>query len=211
MSSTQLVFATGNQAKLAQLAYVIAALRLPVRLVSARERYGDQARYEEIGQTASLIAWRGAATVAERIGVPVVVEDTTFHVDALDGAPGIYSGKYLKEYGRVGILDTLGDTPNRSAKIVSAVAWAAPGGDSQTWVTVVEGHITDRERVMERPPEWVGPSPGKPLGGGFNSIFVPVGQRQTLAETSAQRALHAGYREPNFCGLLYFVRSRADQ
>src|SRR5437773_10178750 len=100
MAPIELIFATGNSAKLAQLAFVISHLKAPIRLISGPERFGDEARYEEIGATAGMISLRGALEVAERIGQPVVVEDSTFHVHALDDQPGVRAGIYLKENGR---------------------------------------------------------------------------------------------------------------
>ena len=64
----ELIFATTNPAKLAQLAYVIEATQSPVRLVSAWERYGDLARYLEQGPNAASIAQHGALDIAQRVG-----------------------------------------------------------------------------------------------------------------------------------------------
>src|SRR5574341_1054619 len=173
MEPTEVFFATGNASKLAQLAFVISYLHAPIQLMSARERYGNDAQYEEIGDRTLSIALRGAQTVACRLGVPIVAEDTAFHVQAMAGAPGVQAGQYLVEHGRSGILEELGESQNRLAKITSAVAWATPEGDSQAWVHSVHGRITRREWVVRGMPDWVGPSANSPLGGGYNAIFIP--------------------------------------
>jgi len=208
VTSADLVFATGNRAKLGQLAFVIAWLRAPFRLVSARERYGDRAAYEEVGGRAATIAARGAQEVAGRLGIPVVVEDTTFHVEALGGGPGVHAAEYLKEHGCAGILKALGEAQDRTAWIVSAVAWATPEGDVQVWTNTLVGHIAHRVWAVQGMPEWVGPSLEHPLGGGYNAIFIPLGEARTLAEIPPQEAISSGYREPNFCALLAFLRAR---
>lgn len=203
-----LAFATGNRAKLAQFAYVIAALNAPVQIVSAKEKYGDAASYVENGGSATAIAQRGAMALVEQLGIPIIVEDTTFEVDALDGQPGVRAGDYLKEHGREGILKALGDRSGRTARITSALVWATPAGEMQTWVNVVNGHVTHREWYVGDMPDWVGPSPDNPLGGGYNAIFVPRGNTRTLAEIAPDEAMHWGYREPNFAALLTFLKER---
>jgi XTP/dITP diphosphohydrolase len=201
----ELIFATGNQAKLAQLAFVIAALKAPVRLIAARERYGELAAYDEAGSTAAAISRHGAQVVAKRLGVPVLVEDTTFHVAALGGAPGVHAGRYLIEHGRAGILKALEGQTRRDATIVSAVSWATPEGDVHTWVTALQGQVAFEERWLRGLPAWIAPTPDDPLGGGYNAIFIPHGIAYTLAEVPPEDALHLGYREPNFCAAITFL------
>ena len=205
MSPCDLIFATGNPAKLAQLAFVIHQLDSPVRLIAAREVYGDDAIYEESGNTPAEIAQRGALTLAARLGVSVAVEDTSFHVTALDGKPGVNGGSYLKEHGRKAILDALNGVRNRQAVIRSAVAWASPHGDVQVWVESARGTIAKREWDVAGMPAWVSPTANNPLGGGYNAIFIPDGSRRTFAEIPAQDAMQIGYREPNFISLVRFI------
>lgn len=209
MQAPELVFATGNRAKLAQMAFVIASLNSPVRLVSAREWHGERACYDEVGDSAAAIAQSGAQTLAEQLGVPVVVEDTTFHVESMGGRPGVKAGLYLIEHGRAGILKALEGVSNRNAAIVSAVAWASPQGDMQTWLTALEGKVALEERWQRGLPNWIAPSPGHPLGGGYNAIFIPRDHSRTLAEMTPEEGMEWGYREPNFCAVLAFLEERA--
>lgn len=197
-----LYFATANQAKLAQLRWIVEYLGDDVCIVSATDRFGDAARYDEIGETEMEIARQGALAVAVRVGVPVLAEDTGFYVDALRGEPGIRAGLYLKQRGRRGILDRLDGMPNRRAAIVSAVAYATPDGNAFTWVHRVAGQVIDVERWTPGLPDWIAPTPDNPLGGGYNAIFVPVGETRTLAEIPPEEALVWGYREPNFIALV---------
>ncbi len=208
MEPTELFIATSNPSKIAQLAFVIAHLGAPIKLVSARERFGDAAKYQELGNRALAIAVRGAEAIASRTGIAVVVEDTTFHVELMNGEPGVRAGEYLKEHGRSAILRELGESQNRRAKITSAVAWATPGGDSQVWVHSVHGRIARREWVVRGVPDWVGPSPDAPLGGGYNAIFIPWGETRALSEIPPKEAIEVSYREPNFCALITFLQKR---
>lgn len=204
----RLLFATRNSAKLAQLQYVAAAIDAPIVVISARQKFGEAAAYDETGSQPADVARNGALAVAERLGEPVVAEDTILQVAALNGAPGINSGLYLQQHGRDGLLAALAGPTNRQASITSAVAWATPSGDSQTWVTTVRGIIAPVERWQRGLPDWIAPSEVNPNGGGYNSIFVPDGLCQTLAQIPPEAALDWGYREPNFCALLSFVLER---
>ena len=77
------------------------------------------------------------------------------------------------------------------------------------WMQIVPGHIARREWVVKGMPDWVGPTPENPLGGGYNAIFIPRGDTRTLAEIPPKEAMLIGYREPNFCALIKFLRDRA--
>jgi XTP/dITP diphosphohydrolase len=198
----EVLFATTNPAKLAQLRYVAAHHGLGVAVVAAAERWGEAARYEEIGETARAIAAAGAREVAERIGRAVLVEDTTLEVAALGGRPGVTAGAYLKEHGRAGILREMRGETDRRALITSAVAYAGPGEEPVVWSRTIPGAITEEERWTPGLPMWIGPSPEAPLGGGYNAIFVPAGETRTLAQIPAEEGLAAGYREPLFYAAL---------
>src|SRR5574340_970848 len=100
MERQELLFATSNPAKLAQFAFVIDHFQMPFKVVSAKERFGGKASYPERGNHAATIALVGAQAVAQQIGSPVLVEDTTFHVQAMNGSPGVHAGEYLKKHGR---------------------------------------------------------------------------------------------------------------
>ena len=205
MHGPELLFATGNRSKLAQMAFVIQALNSPVRLVPARQRHGDAARYAEVGATGSDIARRGALEVAARVGEPVFTEDTTLRVAALGGRPGVEARAYLLERGRSGLLDELQGVSDRYAEITSALAWATPEGDLRVWVNVVPGHIAAEERFIPGMPPWVAPQPVLPDGGGYNAVFIPCGQTRTLAEIPPEEGLRLAYREPNFRAALAFL------
>jgi XTP/dITP diphosphohydrolase len=202
MPERTLYFATGNRAKLAQLRWVAHYLGCAVCVCSARERFGDAARYDEIGDTEFEIASTGARAVANRIGAPVVTEDTGLHVAALNGRPGVRAGLYLKTRGRAGLLCELATCGDRHAEIVAVTAYAAPDGACVTYEHRVRGQVIDEDRWVPGLPEWIAPTEGNASGGGYNAVFVPDGETRTLAEIPPVEALDLGYREPNFAALL---------
>lgn len=197
-----LLFATGNHAKLDQIRYVIERAGLPVIVTPAAERFGDLAGYDEIGSSAAEIAANGARMVSGRIKQPVLTEDTTFQVEALDGQPGVRAGAFLKANGRTGILDAIRGTADRRARITSAVAYGRPDAEPYVLERTIHGTIADRERGAPGLPEWVAPTPENPLGGGYNAIFVPDGESRTLAEIPPEEGLVLGYREPLFLAVV---------
>ncbi len=198
---TEIVFATSNYAKIDQMIAVFKQAEAPITVVSGWERYDELVRYEEIGDTPEAIAAAGAKEVVERIGLPVVVEDTGLYVAALNERPGVFAGRYLRAYGRAGLLAELEKAEDRSAEIVSAVALALPGGRLMTWVNRVKGSIALEEAWIDGLPDWIAPTADNPFGGGYNSLFIPEGSRQTLASMAMEEAMEKGYREPNFRAL----------
>jgi Xanthosine triphosphate pyrophosphatase len=118
------VIASGNRHKVAELAAMLAAVNLDVR---------PQPRGLEIKETGLTYAENArlkAETVASLTGQWALADDSGLEVDALNGAPGIYSARYApSDSERVArLLRDLGDTPYRSARFVSAMALADPSG-----------------------------------------------------------------------------------
>ncbi|MBN1317707.1 MAG: hypothetical protein JXA42_19645 [Anaerolineales bacterium] len=200
-----LYFATGNPAKLGQIRYVIEQAGLPVTITPAGECFGDRATYDEIGSTAAEIAGNGARLVAGRIGYPVLTEDTTFEVAALDGRPGVTAGAFLKAHGRAAILKAIEGLSNRRARITSAAAYGRPGCEPYVLERTIHGTIAERERWAPGLPDWVAPTPENELGGGYNAIFVPEGETRTLAEIPEDEGLKRGYREPLFLAMIQWI------
>ena len=205
MAERTIFFATTNPAKLAQLRWVAQHMNCTAPIHSAVEQFGDAARYQEVGHTETEIAQRGAQAVAARIGVPVLTEDTGFYVAALGGKPGIYAGRFLKANGRQQLLTRLKGESDRRAEIVSAVAYARPDGECILWEHRVPGQIAHAEQWTPGLPDWIAPTPQTSSGGGYNAIFIPCGERRTLAKIPPIEALSWGYREPNFVRFLKIV------
>lgn len=206
---SDLIFATGNQAKIAQLEFMVNHLEAPLTVVNGKHHYGDAVEYEEYGQSVEEVARDGALEVFARLGIPVATEDSDFRVEALDWYPGIRAGGATPDRGT--ILERMQGKSNRRAVISSAVAYANPEGESQVWLHQVWGEITDQERYDPALPFWISPQPDNPYGGGFNAIFVPDGWEQTLAEIGPEQAMPWSYREKNFQELVTYLSSEQDQ
>lgn len=202
----QIVFATGNRAKLQQIKFIVDYYRLPIEIISGKEKYGDKAKYDEVGKTVDEVALKGAIFVANALGVPVITEDSDIRIDALHGEPGIRAGEYLKDYGRQGILDRMIGKTNRKATINSAVGFATPDHKSKLFMSTLNGTIASAERYGKYP-IWVAPDPDNPWGGGYSPIFIPEGHNKTIGEISPENAIPWSYRERSFIDAINYILS----
>lgn len=196
----QLLFASSNQAKIAQFQYVAEAYRFNIEIVSVYDKFPTITPYGEEYEAQFEIVEKGAREIYAQTGQPVVVEDTILEVDALDGLPGLRSNAYLKTKSREGLLQALKGKRNRAARTISIVGYY----DGRLFISsknAVEGWIATKESFKQGEPVWVGPTE-HPYGGGFNAVFTVDTTGKTLADHSAEEGLQYGYREPNFQTIL---------
>ena len=128
------VLASHNQKKIAELQTILG--ELGVEVISQREA-GVDIEVEETGTTFEANARLKARAVMEATGLPAIADDSGLSVDALDGAPGVYSARYggegLDDTGRYKLL--LANMPKgaaRTAKFVSVITCCFPNGDVLT-------------------------------------------------------------------------------
>jgi XTP/dITP diphosphohydrolase len=165
------VIATHNPGKLAEMRDLISPYGIDV--VSA----GDLGLPEpdETGTSFRENARIKAAAAAEASGLPAFADDSGLAVDALDGAPGIFSARWAgpkKDFAAAmrTIEDKLqahGDT-NRHAHFVSALCVAWPDGHVEQFEARVDGTLV-----------W---PPRGTLGFGYDPIFLPHGHERTFGE-----------------------------
>lgn len=169
-----LVIATHNAGKLAEIADILAPEK--IRAMSGAELGLPEP--EETGVTfeanAILKAQSGAAHVSNHV---VLADDSGLEVDALDGAPGIYSARWAGESKNFAlasqkIYDELAlqglEPEGQEARFVCVLALAKQGCEPLTFRGVVEG-------VLSFPPR------GE-KGFGYDPIFIPNGYSLTFAE-----------------------------
>jgi non-canonical purine NTP pyrophosphatase (RdgB/HAM1 family) len=151
--SPVLVIASGNAHKVAEISAMLDAVGLEVR------RQPEGLEIEETGRTYLENARLKAETVAQLTGQWALADDSGLEVDALGGAPGLYSARYAPtDHERIHrLLHELGGTPYRSASFNSAMALADPSGR-----TVLEAQGICRGQILTAP---VG------HGGGYDPIF----------------------------------------
>ena len=155
--------ATNNAGKLKELRRILTKCGHTVR--SLRE-LGVNLDPEETGTTFAENAAIKARAFCEATGLPTVADDSGLCVDALDGAPGVFSARYAGEHGNDDannqkLLAELSDVPEdkRSARFVSAVCFVTPDGRTLT--------------VTGECPGMVGNTLRGENGFGYDPLFIP--------------------------------------
>jgi non-canonical purine NTP pyrophosphatase (RdgB/HAM1 family) len=148
-----LVIASGNPHKVAELAAMLEAVNLEVR------QQPQGLEIEETGRTYAENARLKAETVAALTGQWALADDSGLEVDALGGAPGIYSARYApSDRERLHrLLHELGDSLYRGGRFVTAMALADPSG-----TTVLEAEGVCHGLVLREPDG---------AGAGYDPIF----------------------------------------
>lgn len=167
----RLVVASHNPGKVREIAELVSALGIDV--VSARELALDEP--EETGSTFIANAELKALAAASASGLPVIADDSGLAVDALDGAPGIYSARWAgqeKDFSAAmqkvqDKLMALG-SDNRSAHFVCALCLAWPDGHMETFEGKVFGTLV-----------W---PPRGDKGFGYDPMFLADGHLETFGE-----------------------------
>ena len=137
--------ATGNAGKLRELRRILEAQGHEV--VSQKE-LGITIEPEETGTTFAENALIKAETICKASGLPTIADDSGLCVDALDGAPGVYSARYCGHHGddeanNDKLLAAMQAVPagQRGAKFVSAVCFILPDGRHLTCMGECPGSI----------------------------------------------------------------------
>lgn len=161
------LIATHNLKKRDELQRILAPLG--VHVLTVDEAGIDLSDVEETGTTFMENALLKARSGCKESGMPCIADDSGLCVDALDGAPGVYSARFAGEHGNdkknndklLGLLESVPDE-NRTAKFVSAVACVFPDGRECT----VEGECRGK----------IGYAPKGEGGFGYDPLFF-VGEK----------------------------------
>ena len=140
----KLVLASKNQHKLVEMQTILGQLGLEVVLQS---ELGIDVDVEETGTTFAENALLKAKAVMEASHMAAIADDSGLVVDALNGAPGVYSARYGNKNSDAErtafLLENMADVPEqqRTGRFVSAIACALPDGRVVTAEGVCEGTI----------------------------------------------------------------------
>ncbi len=169
---TAIVVATRNKGKVAEIAAALAAL--PVEILSLN-RFPAVPEAEESGDTFAANAILKATHYALHTGRPCLADDSGLEVDALGGAPGVYSARYAGPGANdaacnAKLLAALANVPDdgRTARFRCVLAYVDPDGTLLTAEGTCEGTIL-------REPRGTG-------GFGYDPLFLLPGAEKTLAE-----------------------------
>ncbi|MBE9235584.1 RdgB/HAM1 family non-canonical purine NTP pyrophosphatase [Anabaena aphanizomenioides LEGE 00250] len=164
-----LVVATGNPGKLREMQAYLADSGWELTLKPA------DLDVDETGETFAENACLKASEIAKATGKWAIADDSGLAVDALNGAPGVYSARYgNSDAERIGrLLRELGDTKNRQAQFICAIAVANPQGE----IVLQSKGICKGEILYEIRGEG---------GFGYDPIFYVPEKQLTFAEMSPE-------------------------
>jgi len=177
------VLASNNQKKLKEMREILSELGFEV---VAQSEAGVNIEVEETGSTFEENAMLKAMAVMEATGLPAIADDSGLMVDALGGAPGIYSARYGgEECGTDAeriefLLRNMGDTENRSARFVSTIACVFPDGGRIITRGECEGLILKEQRGSG--------------GFGYDPVFYLPEFDMTMAEMTPEQKNKISHR-----------------
>ena len=168
----KLVFATNNKHKLQEVRDIVGD-RVEVLSLADIDCHDDIPETAETLQGNALIK---ARHIYEKYGLNCFADDTGLEVEALDGAPGVYSARYAgeecnSEANMLKLLQNLTGKNNRNAQFRTVIALIIDG-EEKLFNGIVKGKISN---------EKMGNS-----GFGYDPIFIPEGYTESFAQMSGE-------------------------
>lgn len=187
-----IVLATGNAHKLFEVGLILKELLGADVEVKMPRDFGFTEDVEEDGATFAENALIKADAIHRALSLPVIADDSGLCVDALGGAPGIYSARYGGEHGNdqknnERLLRELDGVTARTARFVSAIAYV-----SDTHRFTVEGEV--KGEILD--------SPRGEAGFGYDPLFYYAPKGKTLAELSADEKNEVSHRRAALAALV---------
>jgi XTP/dITP diphosphohydrolase len=186
------IFATNNPKKLEEVRDMAVG---KFNIVSIAE-YGITEDLPENQDTLEGNALQKARYLYEKTGNNCFADDTGLEVEALGGAPGVFSARYAGE-GKSSeenvkkLLCEIADCANRNARFRTVIALILEG-DEYFFEGIVEGIIIDSPRGVN--------------GFGYDPVFVPIAMEETFAELPLKIKNRISHRAQAIEKLFYFLR-----
>ena len=176
------VLASQNKHKLVEMQDILSAHGIEVVL---QAELGLHVDVEETGTTFAENAMLKAKAVMEASGLPAIADDSGVCVDALNGAPGVYSARYggpeLDDIQRYQLLlNNMRGAANRSAHFTSAIACVFPNGDTLEAEGICPGTIAF--------------APQGDGGFGYDPVFFLPQLRKTYAQLTPKEKAAVSHR-----------------
>jgi XTP/dITP diphosphohydrolase len=165
-----IIFASHNEHKVEEIQKRLSSFHE----LSSLRAMGWEQEIPENGITLRENALIKARTVYEELGKPVLADDTGLEVDALEGAPGVYSARYAglernSEANMEKLLTEMKWIDDRSARFRTCLALII-SGEAYIFEGIVEGKISHQRQGTG--------------GFGYDPIFIPRGEERSFAEMS---------------------------
>ena len=189
-----LVFATNNLHKLEEVRDILGG---SFRIASLKE-IGCTDDIPETADTLEGNSLQKARYVKEKFGYDCCADDTGLEVEALGGAPGVFSARYAgpghdSEANMQKLLKELERKTNRQAQFRTVVALLLDG-EEYTFEGIVRGTILTERRGT--------------AGFGYDPVFVPEGYAETFAEMGSEEKNRISHRARAVQKLADFLHKR---
>ncbi len=171
MNGMKKVFlATGNKKKIKEISAIFEGF--DVEILSIQDGI-EIPEVVEDGDTFEANSAKKALEIAKYLNMPAIADDSGLCVDALAGAPGVYSARYSGENATDAtnnekLVKELNGVDNRGAKFVCVITIAKPDGEIHSFRGEIEGKIVDTPRGTD--------------GFGYDPHFLVPEYGKTLAE-----------------------------
>jgi len=200
---SELLIATSNKHKIAEIAAILAEAGLTgVRLLGL-DAYPGFLPPEEDGDTFAANSAIKARAAAVYSGLPALADDSGLAVEALGGAPGVYSARYAgpahdAAANRRKLLEALAKVPaeQRQAAFVCAVTLALPQPDGSLLLRQSEGRCRGSIAFMERGEQ----------GFGYDSLFITGDYGRHMAELDPERKNRISHRGRALRGMVKWIK-----
>ena len=193
MKPSVIFFATANAHKLEEIE---AILGNEIELQS----FKNMDTIPEVSETENTL--EGNAELKARAyykitNLPCFADDTGLEVEALNGAPGVYSARYAGEACKAEdnmkkLLEALANTSNRRAQFRTVIAWF-DGTDLKLFEGILKGKIATEKRGSH--------------GFGYDPLFIPEGYSNTLAELGLAEKNRISHRAKAVTFFIQFLKN----
>lgn len=161
--------------------------------------FDEEFDIEETGTTFEENALIKAKTMHDKLGIAVIADDSGLMVNALDGAPGIYSARFMGkdtsyDIKNQYIIDRCKDAEDKGCQFVCAIAYVEENGESHVFTGIVEGIVADRIEGEK--------------GFGYDPIFYYPPYQTTLANVSEEQKNAVSHRGRALKQFVDFIEKR---
>ena len=206
MQKLTLVLATRNRGKSAEIRNFLEGF--PVDIKDLND-FGPIPEPVEDGKDFEENAYKKAGFTAKILGLPTLADDSGLEVDALDGAPGVYSARYAGPHATDAqnnekLLNALSGIESRKARFHCVLSLAVPTGVALTYEATCEGVILE--------------SPRGKNGFGYDPLFYYPPLDKTFGEMTMEEKAEVSHRgralaelKGEFDKVLFWINQRLEE
>jgi XTP/dITP diphosphohydrolase len=192
----ELLLATFNENKVREITQISKGFNLDIKFLYLKD-FDNIKKVTEDGKIFKENAFKKAKEYYSQTGVITLAEDSGLCVDALDGAPGVYSARFSGEEkddykNNLKLIHILEGVEEREARFICSAALVLSKDSVEVFEGVLEGSIASSLRGQS--------------GFGYDPVFIPKGYDKTLAELGAKVKNKISHRYRAIEGILKFIK-----